>query len=539
MDEAVSDPMSVEQATILNERSRVVSLEAPHALTHRAEADESPTASLLEEALAATDPRREADSSRLADFLRERSPQAALAQWLRGRRLAQDDALKPAVARLLARDLAEIDDLINAQVNAIIHHPRFQQLEASWRGLRFLVQQAEPDEGVMIRVLNVTWSELARDAEQALEFDQSQLFRKIYSEEFGAPGGLPFGLLVGDYQIRHKPSAEHPIDDLSVLGSIAQVAAASFSPFVSAAHPSLFGLDDFAQLERPMSLPRIFEQLEYIKWNALRDSEDARFLGLALPRVLMRTPYVNSTARSDGFCFREEVEGPDCSGYLWGNAAYAFAAVAMRAFAASGWLADIRGVRRGEAAGGLVTGLPAHNFGVDAPGVSLKSSTDVVITEDLEKELSDLGFIPLCHCKDTEFCAFHANQSVQRPKKFDQLAATTNARMSSMLQYVLCASRVAHYLKVLARDKIGSFAEAHELQDFLTRWVTNYVSPDAEASEAVKARFPLREAQVRVRERPGRPGEYFCDMHLLPHYQLDALTASVKLRTEMAQGRAA
>lgn len=478
-----------------------------------------------------------APGRRLEAFLAAPSPQAALRAWLEwsGRPgLARD---KDLLARALNRDVARLDALINRQVNAVLHHPRFQKLEASWRGLRYLVEQKGDAENVKVRVLSVSWQELARDAERAIEFDQSQLFRKVYGEEFDTPGGEPYSVLLGDYEVRHRPSAEHPVDDLAVLSAVSQVAAAAFAPFVAGVHPAMFGLDGFDGLQQPLDLPKIFDQLEYLKWRAFRESEEARFVGLTLPRVLMRLPYEDDGSRTDRFRFHEDTSGPDRSGYLWGNAAYAFGAVLVRAFAESGWLADIRGVRAGEPGGGAAPGLPVHHAVTDKRGIAPKGSTDLVVTDRQEPGLSDLGFIPLCRAKDTDFSVFYGNQSAQKPKKYDDPAATLNARISTMLQYMLCASRMAHYVKVLARDKVGSFTGADECETFLHRWLQTYVTADSDASPEVKAKYPLREANVKVRDHPGRPGSYLCVMHLWPHFQLDELKTTVKLTTELAPGK--
>ena len=433
----------------------------------------------------------------------------------------------------LNRQIAAIDALLCDQLNAILHHPGFQQLEASWRGLRYLVEQAESAEGVKIRVLSVSWKELARDAERAIEFDQSQLFRKVYSEEFDTPGGQPFGALIGDYQIHPRPAAEHPLDDVELLTAISHVAAAAFAPFVAGVDPSMFGLDEFGELERPRDLAKTFDEIEYLKWKALRDSEDARFVGLILPRVLMRLPYDDDPRRAVGFRFHEEVAGADRGKYLWGNAAYALAALLIRAFGQSGWLADIRGVQRGVEGGGLVPDLPVHCFSTDRTGIAPKSSTEVIVTDAQEQQLGELGFIALCHCQDSEHSALYSNPSIQKPKRYDRPAATMNARISAMLQYMFCVSRFAHYLKILARDKIGSFAEAAECESYLQQWLQKYVTPDADASPEVKAVYPLREAQVSVRAHPGRPGCYLCVAHLWPHFGLDELVASVRVTTEL------
>jgi type VI secretion system ImpC/EvpB family protein len=475
-------------------------------------------------------------AEKLDTFLREPSLKKALADWLLWTLPPGASIDTHAIPGLLARDIAGLDAAISAQLNSILHHPRFQKLESSWRGLRYLADRIDEDANVRVQVLHLPWKELVRDMERAVEFDQSQLFRKVYSEEFDMPGGQPFGLLLGDYEIHHRPTAEHPFDDVGVLGSVSHLAAASFTPFVAGVHPSMFGVDRFTGLEMPLNLSGTFEQLEYLKWKAFRDSEDSRFVGLSMPRVLMRLPYEDEGDRVDGFRFREDVSRPDQSQYLWGNAAYAFGAVVIRAFSESGWLARIRGVRRGEESGGLAPDLPVHCFSTDRRGIAPKCSTDSVVTDYQEQELGELGFIPLCHCPDTEFSAFYGNQSTQNPKKYDEQAATTNARLSSMLQYMLCVSRFAHYIKVIARDKIGSFAEAEECERFLHDWLQNYVISDSDASPDRKARYPLREATVRVRENPEKPGAYLCVAHLWPHYELDELSNTMRIATELTHG---
>ena len=475
------------------------------------------------------------EGSRLERFLREPSPAKALVDWLG----ARPEGDKEALVRRLNRDVAAIDRLLNDQLNAILHHPAFQRLEASWRGVRYLVERAdeEGERNVKVKILNATWRELERDFERAIEFDQSQMFRKIYGNEFGTPGGEPYGVLLGDYEIHPRPSRSHPHDDMAILASFAQVAAAAFCPFVAAASPAMFGLDDFQGLEHRFDYAKTLGQIELLKWNTLRKTEDARFVGLVLPRVLMRPPYEDDGTRVDRFCFREDVAGPDRSKYLWGSAIYALGAVLIRAFAQSGWLADIRGVRRDVDGGGLVAGLPVHSFGTERHGVAIKCSTDVVVTDELERELSTLGFIALCDCKDTEFSAFYSCPSIQQPKRYDRRAATTNARLSALLPYVLCVSRFAHYIKVLGRDKVGAAGEPEELERFLENWLARYVTTDSEATPETKARFPLREARVEVRQELGKPGAYQCVMHLSPHYELEELSASVKIATELSAPR--
>ncbi|HXH04688.1 MAG TPA: type VI secretion system contractile sheath large subunit [Candidatus Competibacteraceae bacterium] len=495
---------------------------------HDATLTRSRPAAALELALEAS-----LDQERLSRFLAEPDWARALTLWLgpgASRALAAD---RDALLARLDRDIARIDRLLTGQVNAILHHPRLQRLEASWRGLLYLVEQAARLEAdnLRIRVLNVGWEELARDLERAIEFDQSQLFRKVYSEEFGMPGGEPFGVLIGDYAVRHRPGPGHRVDDVAALRAIAQVAAAAFAPFVAAADPALFGLDSLRELALPLELGAVFQQLEYLPWRSLRESEDARFVGLVLPRVLMRLPYADDGARADGFRFREDSEA---SGhYLWGNAVYAFAAVLLRAFAEHGWPADIRGVRDDGSGGGLVEGLPLACFDTECPGLAPMGSLEVLLGDEQERELAELGFITLCPCADGERVAFYSNPSLQRPAAYDTPVASANARLSAMLQYMLCVSRFGHYLKIIGRDKIGAFTGSAECENYLQRWLLDYTTASDDLSPELQSRYPLREAQVQVREHPGKPGSYLCIAHLRPHFQLEQVITAVRLVTEL------
>ena len=492
---------------------------------------------------------------RIQRFLSAPSPAAALREWFDDR-IPHD---KDAVARQLNRDVALIDALLNDQLNAIIHHPQFQKLEASWRGLHYLTESAaeEGNPRVKIRALNTSWKELQRDFEGSLEFDQSQLFKKIYENEFGMPGGEPYGALIADYEIHPRPSATHAFDDIAMLRWLSQVGAAAFCPIIANASPEMFELNQepdgdgtsgerrrrvdatfgFAGIQYAADHRRRFDQIDYVKWRSFRDTEDSRFVALALPRVLMRLPYQDDSSRTDRFVFQEDVSGTDRRRYLWGGAAFAKGEVLIRAFAQASWLADIRGVHRDEARGGIVTRLPTHEFTTEASGIAIKSSTDVVISDQLEKELSDLGFLPLCDCKDTGYSAFYSSQSTQKPKQYGDRVANVNSQISSMLQYMLCVSRFAHYVKVLARDKVGTFNSPEEFERMLQNWIVNYVTPDIEASPDIKASRPLREAAINVTPIPGKPGAYRCTMHLSPHYELDEMHVAVRLVSDLTPPR--
>ena len=436
--------------------------------------------------------------------------------------------------RIVQWQIAQIDRLLNAQVNAILHHPRFQRLEATWRGLLYLVTEADGAEQVKIRMLDVSWKQVARDLERAIEFDQSQLFRKIFKQEFGSPGGEPFGVLLGDYWIRHRPRPEDATDDVAALREMSSVAAAAFAPFIVGADPALFGLDDFSGLARTLNLESIFAQNEYIKWNALREMPDARFVGLTVPRVLMRRPYQLDNLREDGFCFREDVAGPDAGNYLWGNACFALGSVLIRSFNDYGWFANIRGCPDG-VSGGVVTGIPIDYFVTDQAGVAGKYTTDVLITDAEDKQLADFGLIPLCHSRNTEYAVFYSNQSLQKAVEYNNAVAGVNAQLSAMLQYILCTSRFAHFLKVIGRDKVGSFATPEECETFLHEWLMQYVTASDMGSHEMRAKYPLSEGRVEVKEIPAKPGSYSCVMHLKPHTQFDQMVSAIKLVTDIAQ----
>jgi type VI secretion system protein ImpC len=421
--------------------------------------------------------------------------------------------------------IAEIDELISKQLNEILHHPSFQKLEGTWRGIRYLLDQSETGTMLKIKLLNVSKRELLRDLQRAPEFDQSSLFKKVYEEEFGVFGGAPFAALVGDYEFGRGP------EDIDLLRRVSQVAASAHAPFLSAAAPQLLNLTDFTQLGSPRDVGKIFDSTEYAKWKSFRQTEDSRYVALTLPRVLARLPYGRETSQVDGFDFEENVDGSDHSRYLWSNAAYSLAARLTGAFAKYGWCAAIRGVE----GGGLVEDLPAHNFLTDGGDVALKCPTETQITDRREKELADQGLVPLVHCKGTDYAAFFSVQSANKPALYDTESANANARLSAQLPYIFAMSRFAHYLKAIMRDKIGSFSSQEECQAFLNRWISKYVLADDSASQAAKARLPLREASIQVSEVPGKPGAYRAVAFLRPHFQLDELTISLRLVADLPE----
>ncbi len=421
--------------------------------------------------------------------------------------------------------IAEIDRIISAQMNEIMHHEEFQKLEGSWRGLHHLVSNSLTGPMLKIRVMSVTKKDLLKDFERALEFDQSAFFKKVYEDEYGMFGGAPFGALIGDFEFGNHPQ------DMALLEKISGVAAAAHAPFLSAASPDLFGWNDFGEMTEVRDVSKIFDRTEYAKWRSFRESEDSRFVGLTLPHVLMREPYGEATRPTESFRFEEDVDGKDHKKYLWGNAAYALGTRLTEAFSMHGWCVAIRGVE----GGGLVQGLPTHTFATDEGEIALKCPTEVAITDRREKEFADNGFIPLVHCKNTDYAAFFATQSANKAKKYDTDAANANARLSTQLQYLFAVSRFAHYLKSMMRDKVGSFMSRKDAELFLNRWITNYVTEDDAASASVKAQYPLREARVDVAEIPGKPGCYRAVAFLRPHFQLDELSVSLRLVADLPQ----
>lgn len=467
-------------------------------------------ASFLDQVVSATKPKSDAQMERAKDLL-----QTFVKQLMSGQATVSKD-----VEKQINYWISEIDRLLSAQLNEIMHAEEFQKLEGSWRGLFYLVDKTETSTMLKIRVLNASKNELRKNLENAIEFDQSALFKMVYEEEYGTFGGAPYGTLIGDYEISNHP------DDMLFLEKMAQVAAAAHAPFFTAANAELFGLDRFTDVDSKRDLAKIFDTVEYAKWKSFRESEDSRYVGMCLPHILMRLPYGAKTKPVEGFNYEEDVDGRDHRKYLWGNAAYALGARITDSFAQHGWLASIRGVQ----GGGLVEGLPTHTFKTDEGDVALKCPTEVAITDRREKEFSDLGFIPLVHCKGRDFAAFFATQSCQKAKLYNKDEANANARLSTQLQYMLCVSRFAHYLKAIARDKIGSFMSRGQCERWLNDWIETYKHPNPEtANQESLAKMPLADARVDVREVAGRPGHYEAVAFLRPHFQLDALNVSMRL----------
>lgn len=437
--------------------------------------------------------------------------------------VASGDTMPGDVVEAINLRIAQIDELISAQLNEIMHAPDFQTLEATWRGMAYLVYNTETSTRLKLRVLNAPKKDVLKDLEKAVEFDQSALFKMIYEEEYGTFGGTPYGVLLGDYEFGRHPQ------DMALLEKLSNVAAAAHAPFIAAASPKMLDMESFTDLGVPRDLAKIFESAEMIKWRSFRNSEDSRYVALALPHVLLRLPYGPDTKPVEGVNFVEDVDGTDHSRYLWGNAAWALGQRITDAFAKYSWCAAIRGAE----GGGKVEGLPTHTFKTDEGDIALKCPTEIAITDRREKELNDLGFISLVHCKNTDYAAFFGGQTANKPKVYNTNEANANARLSSVLPYVLAASRFAHYIKVIMRDKIGSFMTRANVEQYLNTWMANYILLSDDGSQSEKAKYPLREGRIDVVDVPGKPGCYKATVFMRPHFQLEELSASIRLVADL------
>ncbi len=487
------------------------------------EVSETTAPSLLQQAIAAT---KQTEPDRARELL-ENLVQEALqgtVSWSKSLTASINTAIH------------KIDVEISKQLAAVMHHPEFRKLEGSWRGLHYLVMNSETGDTLRIRMFNLSKTELFNDLDKAIEFDQSNIYKKIYESEFGSPGGEPYSVLIGDYEFTRHP------EDIALLQGMSQISAAAFAPFISSAAPKLFGWDNWTGLNKPRDLAKIFQAEEYIKWRSFRDTDDSRFVTLTLPRVLARLPYGEATKSVEEFRFEEAPsdkdetkqtmvrrEMDDHEHYCWMNAAYALGARLTDAFAKYGWCTAIRG----EEGGGKVENLPADLFKSWDGDSELKCPTEVAIPDRRENEFSNLGFLPLCHYKNTDYAVFFGGQTTQKPLKYDRPEATANAAISARLPYILASSRFAHYIKVMGRAKIGAFMEAENVEAWLNRWIKNYVNANPDADQEQKSRFPLRDAKIEVKPIPGKPGAYNAVAWLRPWLQMEELTASLRMVAEL------
>ena len=453
-------------------------------------------------------------------------------QTLAQQALANTALVKDDVVQSIEAMISALDAKIGKQLDKILHHPDFQQLEGAWRGLHYLVNNTETDETLKIRVLNVSKKDLGKTFSKfkGTAWDQSPLFKQLYEQEFGQLGGHPYGLLVGDYQFDQSPP------DVEIMRGMAQVAAAAHAPFLASPKPSLFQMESWQELANPRDLTKIFQTPEYAAWRSFRQSDDSKYIGLAMPRFLARLPYGANTMPAEGMTYEEESLGGKHEQYVWANAAYAMAANITRSFKQYGWCTSIRGVE----SGGAVANLPSHTFATDDGGVDMKCPTEIAISDRREAELAKKGLMALVHRKNSDFAAFISANSIHQPAEYEDAAASANAALGSRLPYMFATCRFAHYLKCIVRDKVGGFASAASMQQFLQSWILNYVDGDPEgSSEMVKATHPLAGAEVVVTENKSNPGYYSAQFFLRPHYQLEGLNISLRLVSELPSQRAA
>lgn len=453
-------------------------------------------------------------------------------QTLAQQALSQTALIGTDAVKSIEAIIAALDRKLTEQVNLILHHEDFQKLEGAWRGLHYLVNNTETDEMLKIRVLNISKNELGKTLKKFMgtAWDQSPLFKKLYGEEYGQFGGEPYGCLIGDYHFDHSPP------DVELLREMSKVAAAAHAPFIAGASPTVMQMDSWQELSNPRDLTKIFTTPEYASWRSLRESDDARYIGLAMPRFLSRLPYGAKTSPVEEFDFEEDTGAADHSKYTWANSAYAMAVNINRSFKLYGWCSRIRGIE----SGGAVEALPTHTFPTDDGGVDMKCPTEIAIDDRREAELAKNGFMPLLHRKNSDFAAFIGAQSLQKPFEYDDPDATANANLSARLPYLFACCRFAHYLKCIVRDKVGSFKEREDMQRWLQKWVMQYVDGDpAHSTEQVKARKPLAAAEVQVEEVEGNPGYYTSKFFLRPHYQLEGLTVSLRLVSKLPSAKGA
>ena len=471
----------------------------------------------------------------LASFLRQ--DRGALAAWF-GADLAPGLGREPARLRgLIDRDIAAIDALIGRQLDAVLHHPRLQRLEGSWRGLAWLVAGFDPAARLKTRLLSTGWAEIDRDLARASQFDQSALFRLIYENEFGMAGGEPFGLLVIDHELQHVPQrrglASHaPVDDISVLSALGSIAAAAFVPMVLAAAPALLGVDQFAELALSTDIAAAFRDDAHARWRALTAREDARFLCVTMPRVLARPRWRARSQERAGLCYEERAPKPQDR--TWCVAGYAFAAAVGRAQAAFGWPGDVRGVAADRVGGGLVTDLAAEPFVLGAETVWHRAPLDLALTDRQEQDLVFAGLMPLNTLPygEAAFASVHSLQARQAdaPGR-GPTAAAANMRLSAQINAMLCVSRFAHYVKIIGRELTGAFLTADEIERRLQRWLAGYTNASQSPDPDSRARHPLVSSRVSVHDLPGQPGSFGCVIQLQPYYQLDDISATFRLVT--------
>ena len=424
--------------------------------------------------------------------------------------------------------IAELDKKLSKQINLIIHHKDFQQIESAWRGLEYLVKNTNTSENIQLKVFNISKKEIGKTIKKykGTAWDQSPLFKRIYEDEYGTAGGIPFGTIIGDYYFNQTAP------DIEIMKGLSQIAAASHSPFIASSDPSFMNMDSWQELANPRDISKIFLTPEYILWRSFRESEDSRYFVLTMPKILGRLPYGPNTNPVGKFAFIEDTGSVNTSKYCWMNAAYALGVVVNRSFEEYGWCAKIRGID----SGGKVYNLPVLEFPTSSGELPVKCPTEVAITDRREAELSSNGFLPLCYLKNTNYAVFLGGQTVNKPANYKEIDATANSNLSARLPYIYATSRFAHYIKCIVRDKIGSFKERKAMSDWLNNWISGYVTSDPNATEEVKAKYPLADAKIEVNRVESQNGYYEAKFYLRPHYQLEGLTSSLRLVSKIPSG---
>lgn len=467
----------------------------------------------------------ETDLSRIDAFITKSDAASMLLDWFGADFLHENSP--DVILTWLERDLAKLDDLLSNQLNEVINNPAFSRLESTWSGVAYLCKSLERSERVLVRILNASWTDIAKDFERSLGFDASALFDKVYREEFGMPGGKPFGILLIDHYARNARTKDYAIDDIAVIDGLSSVAAGAFAPTFVGVSPHVFELESFAGLARLRRIPEMFSQINYSRYHQLRRQEDTVFIGLVMPRVKVRRQNLRRSAALD-FVYRLH---PSDETNIWINGVYAVGEVVIRAFYRHGWFTEICGSQRNSLDFGVVSKIMPADEGND---ISYESPhVECVIAPEVENELALGGITCISKCKDTPYLVFNTMVSLRVPAQFTKEAATENSQISVLMRYILSVSRFAHYLKVIMRDKVGSYQTADAIEQLLYNWILGYTNGDDDADDNTRARYPLRAAKVEVREMRGAPGRYNCIFHLQPHFHIDRVYTNFRLVTEL------
>lgn len=464
------------------------------------------------------------DSNVLADMSLEKRLTAALQVFLEVARHSGQSVERLDKA-LLDDYIARIDEAISVQLDEILHHPRFQTVESAWRSLQFLVDRCDPKANTKVELLDISKEELAEDFEDSPDITQSGLYNHLYVQEYDTPGGEPISAVVSNYEF----TANAP--DIGLLTEVSRVAAAAHVPFLGSVGADFFGKEGISEVPKIHDLDTYFDRAEYIRWRNFRETEDARYIGLVLPRFLLRLPYGEDNPVR-GFKYIENVSGEDHERYMWGNATFAFASNMARSFKRHGWAVNIRGPE----AGGKLENMPVHHYDVGR-GVQYKIPTEILISETKELEFANEGFIPLSYYKNSDFACFFSANSAQKPAEYDTEEATANSRINSRLPYIFLTSRLAHYLKVLQRENIGSNKNAHDLEVELNSWLQSLVTKMKNPDPELIASHPLRDGFVKVEEVPDNPGFYRVSMAVMPHFQIEGVDVRLNLVSRLPAGK--